>query len=48
MRTAIHAEEEIRIVMDAVAKLALQATPNLMQDYNPNENQEWIPEFLKI
>jgi thymidylate synthase (FAD) len=48
MRTAIHAEEEIRIVMDQVAKLALQATPNLMQDYNPNENQEWIPEFLKI
>lgn len=48
MRTALGAEEEIRLVMDDVAKLALDATPNLMQDYNVNENQEWIPEFLKI
>lgn len=48
MRTALGAEEEIRLVMDDVARLALDATPNLMQDYSPNENQEWIPEFLKI
>jgi thymidylate synthase (FAD) len=48
MRTALGAEEEIRLVMDDVAELALKATPNLMQDYHPNENQEWIPEFLKI
>lgn len=48
MRTALGAEEEIRLVMDEVAKKALVATPSLMQDYNPNENQEWIPEFLKV
>ncbi len=48
MRTALGAEEEIRLVMDDVANLALKATPNLMQDYTPNENQEWVPEFLKI
>lgn len=48
MRTAFGAEEEIRIVFDEVANLALKATPNLMQDYSPNENQEWIPEFLKV
>lgn len=48
MRTALGAEEEIRLVMDDVAKLALEATPNLMQDYSYNENQEWIPEFLKV
>lgn len=48
MRTALSAEEEIRIVMDQVAQLAMKATPNLMQDYEPNENQEWIPEFLKV
>lgn len=48
MRTALGAEEEIRLVMDDVAELALKATPYLMQDYSPNENQEWIPEFLKI
>lgn len=48
MRTALGAEEEIRLVMDDVAKLGLEVTPNLMQDYSPNENSEWIPEFLKI
>jgi thymidylate synthase (FAD) len=48
MRTALGAEEEIRIVMDQVAKLALDATPNLMQDYSVDENREWVPEFLKV
>lgn len=48
MRTSLGAEEEARLVLDEVADLALKATPNLMQDYSPNENQEWIPEFLKI
>jgi thymidylate synthase (FAD) len=48
MRTALGAEEEIRLVMDQVAELAQEATPNLMQDYSPNENQEWVPEFLKV
>lgn len=48
MRTALGAEEEIRLVFDDVANLALEATPNLMQDYSPTENQEWIPEFLKV
>lgn len=48
MRTALVAEEEIRLVMDDVARLALDATPNLMQDYSPNEHMEWIPEFLKV
>lgn len=48
MRTNLGAEEEIRLVMDDVARLALKATPRLMQDYSPNEFQEWIPEFLKV
>jgi thymidylate synthase (FAD) len=48
MRTALGAEEEIRLVMDDVAKIALETTPNLMQDYNPNEWSEWVPEFLKV
>lgn len=48
MRTALGAEEEIRLVMDQVAQLALVEVPYLMQDYSPNEHQEWIPEFLKI
>lgn len=48
MRSALGAEEEIRLVADELARLSLQVTPNLMQDYSPNENQEWIPEFLKV
>jgi thymidylate synthase (FAD) len=48
MRTSLAAEEEIRIVFDEVAQLALEAIPNLMQDYSPNEDREWIPDFLKV
>jgi thymidylate synthase (FAD) len=48
MRTALGAEEEIRLVFDQVARLALNEIPNLMQDYSPNENGEWIPDFLKV
>lgn len=48
MRTALGAEEEIRLVMDDVARLSLEAFPDLMQDYSPNEDQEWIPQFLKV
>lgn len=48
MRTALSAEEEIRIVFDQVAKIALEVTPNLMQDYEPDENAEWVPTFLKV
>lgn len=48
MRTAIQAEEEIRIVLDDTAEIMLKEIPNLMQDYSVNENREWIPEFLKV
>lgn len=48
MRTALSAEEEIRLVMDEVAKTALKELPNLMADYNRSEHAEWVPEFLKV
>lgn len=48
LRTSLGAEEEIRIVCDQIAEIALQEIPNLMQDYSPNEHREWIPEFLKV
>ncbi len=48
MRTNLAAEEEARLVLDKVAELALRAVPALMQDYSPDENREWIPEFLKV
>lgn len=48
MRTALGAEEEIRVVFDKVAQICQQEFPHLMQDYSPNEWLEWIPEFLKV
>lgn len=48
MRTALGAEEEIRIVFDEVARICEREIPNLMQDYSPNEHGEWIPDFLKV
>lgn len=48
MRTALGAEEEIRLVMDDVARLAQQEFPNLMQDYDPNQDGEWVPTWLKV
>lgn len=48
MRTALSAEEEIRLVFDEVASVCLREFPNLMQDYAPSENGEWVPEFVKV
>lgn len=48
MRTSLGAEEEIRIVCDMIAELAVEAVPNLMQDYNRTEYAEWVPDFLKV
>jgi len=48
MRTALGAEEEIRIVCDQIAEKMLAECPGLMQDYSPNQDQEWVPEWLKV
>lgn len=48
MRTSLGAEEEIRLVCDEIAETMLAEIPDLMQDYSPNEDREWIPEFLKV
>jgi hypothetical protein len=31
-----------------VARICLEEVPNLMADFDPNEDLEWIPEFLKV
>lgn len=48
MRTALGAEEEIRLVFDEVARLALEALPNLMQDFHPDQDLAWVPDFMKV
>lgn len=48
MRTDFGAEEEIRIVFDEVAKRCLTEFPDLMQDFSPDENLAWKPQFVKV
>lgn len=48
LRSTIHAEEEIRIWADAIARTTLHSLPNIMADFNPNEDREWIPEFVRV
>jgi thymidylate synthase (FAD) len=48
MRTALGAEEEIRLVFDEVADLCAEKFPDLMSDYHPDEHRAWIPDFIKV
>jgi thymidylate synthase (FAD) len=47
-RTDEGAEEEIRIVVDQMARLAMEAVPNLMQDFAITETNQWHPEHKKV
>lgn len=42
MRTSIHAEEEIRLVFDAVAKIVKERYPAVFQDMTRVDTGEWI------
>ena len=48
MRTALGAEEEIRIVFDKVAEIAKTNWPAVFQDFSRNEDGEWKPEYSKV
>lgn len=48
MRTSAGAEVEIRVVFDAIARIAVERWPALMQDFAPNEKGEWIPKNSKV
>lgn len=47
-RTEPGAEEEMRLVFDQVAKLAIAETPALFQDFNRNDDGSWIPKNHKV
>jgi thymidylate synthase (FAD) len=48
MRTDPSAEEELRLVFDAVAALVRREVPLLMQDFTRAEDGSWIPEHRKV
>lgn len=48
LRTSKHAEIEIRVVFDLIAKLMKEEFPNIYQDMSCNDDGEWIFENSKI
>jgi thymidylate synthase (FAD) len=48
MRTAPGAEEELRIVFDAIARMMLAEAPGLFQDFARADDGAWVPEHRKV
>jgi thymidylate synthase (FAD) len=48
MRTAAGAEEELRLVFDSVAQIALREAPLLFQDFERQDDGSWVPEYRKV
>jgi thymidylate synthase (FAD) len=48
MRTADGAEEELRLVFDKVASIAVAEAPGLFQDFERQADGSWVPEHRKV
>jgi thymidylate synthase (FAD) len=48
MRTAAGAEEELRLVFDAIARIMQAEAPGLFQDFTRAEDGCWVPEYRKV
>jgi thymidylate synthase (FAD) len=48
MRTAPAAEEELRLVFDRVAEIAVAEAPGLFQDFRRDGDGSWVPEHRKV
>ena len=48
MRTAEGAEEELRSVFDQVARVMLDETPELFQDFERQDDGSWVPAYRKV
>jgi len=48
MRTALGAEEELRLVFDEVAQLMCNEAPSLFQDFTRLDDGSWVPEHRKV
>jgi len=48
MRTAVGAEEELRLVFDRIARIMQAEAPGLFQDFSRQEDGAWVPEHRKV
>jgi thymidylate synthase (FAD) len=48
MRTAVGAEEEIRLVFDQVMTICKENWPNVFDDFTRNKQGEWVPLHSKV
>lgn len=48
MRTSPGAEEELRVVFDAVAQLMREEAPSLFQDFERDIDGSWLPRYRKV
>src|ERR1700704_5075803 len=48
MRTAIGAEEELRLVFDRIARVMQAEAPGLFQDFAREDDGSWVPEHHKV
>lgn len=48
LRTDPSAEEELRLVFDAVARIAAAEAPALFQDFRRDDDGSWVPEHSKV
>ena len=48
MRTAPGAEEELRLVFDAVARIMQAEAPGLFQDFRREDDGSWVPAYGKV
>ncbi len=48
MRTAVGAEEELRLVFDKVARTMLEEARDLFQDFRRSDDGSWVPEHRKV
>jgi thymidylate synthase (FAD) len=48
MRTDPGAEEELRLVFDTIAQIALREAPLLFQDFSRQDDGSWVPTYRKV
>jgi thymidylate synthase (FAD) len=48
MRTDPGAEEELRLVFDTIAEVALREAPLLFQDFQRHDDGSWVPTYRKV
>lgn len=48
MRTAVGAEEELRLIFGQVAEIMTRQAPGLFQDFTRKEDGSWVPRYHKV